>query len=397
MRNSSLAYLYVMAVPYLAGLCFYTGSEVGGFHYTGYIWAAFSLIGLTVFFLEKLRPRFPDLLWLPWFGFVLLSLVWVETYKLRNLQTACHVVSPVVVGFVASAAIQNERQLRSLRRGFTHCLVILVLAVAISQVTQPVGIYLRPMALTACFVGCIYVASFRLTPYTSILGWAVCLGFAVLTGSRMATLALLFLWIIYPYYRRRETRWLFAVAMAVLGVSLLFIPSFRSRFAEPEPGIVGQIHPAEISSSGRFALWPLLWEKAKEKIVLGWGAGSSTDLVELAWPGITEPHNDYLRIIFEQGFVGLGIFLTAAVGQMALLRREIRRCDGEKKIGFVTAYLALAVLLVVSFTENTIVYGLWYMHPLFAVLGGAYGVRYAGRPSAQRPMLARFGLRAHAN
>jgi O-antigen ligase len=137
-----------------------------------------------------------------------------------------------------------------------------------------------------------------------------------------------------------------------------------------------------------------LGEKAKEKIVLGWGAGSSTDLVELAWPGITEPHNDYLRIIFEQGFVGLGIFLTAAVGQMALLRREIRRCDGEKKIGFVTAYLALAVLLVVSFTENTIVYGLWYMNPLFAVLGGAYGVRRAGRTFVERPMRARFALPA---
>jgi O-antigen ligase len=117
----------------------------------------------------------------------------------------------------------------------------------------------------------------------------------------------------------------------------------------------------------------------------------------LVWPGVIHPHNDYLRIIYEQGLVGLGIFLTTAVTQMALLRREIRRCDGETKLGFLTAYLALAVLLLVSLTENTIVYGLWYMHPLFAVLGGAYGVRHAGRTFADPPLRARFGLRAHPN
>lgn len=181
------------------------------------------------------------------------------------------------------------------------------------------------------------------------------------------------------------------------GCVLLFIPSFRTRFVESGPGNVEHILPAEDLGTGRFQVWPALWAKAKEKIVLGWGVGSSADFVPLVWTGISQPHNDYLRIIYEQGFVGLGIFLTAAITQMAVLRREIRRCDGEKKLGFLTAYLALAVLLLVSLTENTIVYGLWYMHPLFAVLGGAYGVRHAGRTFAEPPMRAPFALRAHPN
>jgi O-antigen ligase len=138
-----------------------------------------------------------------------------------------------------------------------------------------------------------------------------------------------------------------------------------------------------------------LWEKAKQKIALGWGVGSSAAFVPSVWNGTSQPHNDYLRIIYEQGFVGLGIFLAAAITQMALLCREIRRCDGEKKLAFLTAYLGLAVLLMVSFTENTIVYGLWYMHPLFAMLGGAYGVRQVGRRIAEPPMGPGFALLAH--
>ena len=35
--------------------------------------------------------------------------------------------------------------------------------------------------------------------------------------------------------------------------------------------------------------------------------------------------------------------------------------------------MGFVVLLVIAFTDNPITYGVWYMHPLFAVLGGAYG------------------------
>jgi O-antigen ligase len=251
------------------------------------------------------------------------------------------------------------------------------------------------MALTACFLGAVFLADLRSRRALSLLGWFACLGITALTGSRMASFALLMQWAAYPLLdrdRRASAAASFAslrlLVPILVGLSLLFIPEFRGRFfaGDEETGSVQQLLGGEapLSGTGRFEVWPLVWHEAKRHIAFGSGVGEMDKFVPLVWAGMSKTHNDYLRILFELGVAGLLLFLFAIVAQLLLLRRMIRSSSGEARRAFIAAYLGLVVLMVVSMTENTIVYGVWYMHPLFAVLGGAYGVGCLRAPM-QRP------------
>jgi O-antigen ligase len=84
-------------------------------------------------------------------------------------------------------------------------------------------------------------------------------------------------------------------------------------------------------------------------------------------------HNDYLRIGFELGLVGLTIFACVIAWQVLDLYLRLRRSTGVAQRGYAAALLGLLLFLVTACTDNPLVYNLWYMNPLFALLGAAYG------------------------
>jgi len=62
--------------------------------------------------------------------------------------------------------------------------------------------------------------------------------------------------------------------------------------------------------------------------VLGAGVGSSIPFVKAIWDGVSHPHNDYLRIGFELGLVGLAIFLVAIAVQLVDLVKLAKKTEG---------------------------------------------------------------------
>ena len=88
---------------------------------------------------------------------------------------------------------------------------------------------------------------------------------------------------------------------------------------------------------------------------------------------MTHPHNDYLRIGFDGGLVGLSVFFAVVAWQIVDFRRRIAQTSGIRQQVFAAAYLGFFVFLITSLTDNTLVYNLWYMDPLFVLMGAAYG------------------------
>jgi O-antigen ligase len=348
-----------MTVPYVAGISAIGDFRIAGFRYSGWIWAAMLASGGLLILGRKGRIRFPVMLWMPWFGFVMLSLLWVRGHGLGNLQDACQIATPLVVGSVASMSIRSERDLRRLRRAFLHCVIIAWAGYAAS-LSGWFGTFViaeRAMAMMACFAGCVFAISVSVNPVWSLVGWVACMGLAFFTGSRTAMVVLLLLWAAHP-----------------LALLVFYSPTFPERSFGPEGGSVSDVFDGEFESAGRFENWPEIWEQAQEHLVLGAGVGEVGKFVSSIWEGTDKPHNDYLRIVFEQGLMGLALFLVVVGLQVHRLRGRIPRCTGEVRIAFAVAYLGLIVLLLVAVTDNPITYGVWYMHPLFAVLGAGYGV-----------------------
>jgi hypothetical protein len=383
MPRPSVSYLYILTVPYVAALSSISGPAAWGLHYTGFVWLSVFIVGLLLILRHRQRTVFPWKLWCPWLGYVLLSLTWGGIHGRVNLQDPAMMISPLVVGIVASYAIRTEGQLESLMRRFVHCLVFIVFVFiffwygpgAPYQADEQ-GYCVRPAAMTVAFIGCMFVGRLKRNVFLGLCGWAACLAVTVLSGSRMATLVLLVLWLITPLYFEFKSRLLVASVVCLLGLALFYSPIFQERFFPSEQhGDIGQVVEGDYDGSGRFEAWPVVWQEAQKNIVLGAGAGEVSRFTSEAHldRAVSRPLNDYLRVVFEYGTFGLLILICTILKQMHVLHVLMRKSDC---VGWAlaAAYLGFFAVLIFAWSENVLVYDVYFMHPLFAVTGGALGV-----------------------
>jgi hypothetical protein len=352
---------------------------VGGFRLTGWIFAVMLTMAPVVFLLDKTPSRFPIWIWFPWIAIVGLSLTWADSVDRRTIQDVCQILTPFVIAPIASKALKTDEDLGTLVRAFNHCSWILVGGL-VARFVFGVVVLARPMAMTAAVVGCVFVAGFRERRRWAILGWGRSLLVTALTGSRMATLAVLSEWLLLPRYRRHGARIVAALFIASLAVALFYTPIFQQRFFLDDEGTISDLSSGEFSDTGRFETWAQLWEEVEERPLLGSGANSASGMVKRVWEGSDKPHNDYLKILIEQGAIGLSLFLLGVIGQVLNLRRQIRPGHGLGAVIQSAAQLGVIVFLLMAVTDNPIIYGVWFMHPLFVLLGASYA-----QPTVQRP------------
>jgi len=348
MKRFEPGYVYVMAVPFVAAVSSIQGvPSIGGFRYTGWLWLITLVAGSLLVLSRKAPIRFPVMLWLVWFIYVWVSLIWVDSRALRNYQDAVQITMPLVVGAAASVFIRNRRQLRTLRRAFTRALFILLAVFVVFRYVRPGGmeIQARALALTTCLLGCVFVAGLSASPALSIIGWGLCLALTVITGSRMATFALLALWVAYPWRGRLAPRILASAGACIVAVALFYSPVFQHRFFEEREsmrGSLGDVAKGDIFTAGRADAWPRIWRQAQRHIIVGAGIGQVGKFVPTVWPGVDQPHNEYLRIAYDLGLVGLACFVGVVVAQMLRLQREMRYATGELRYAGVASRERLA-------------------------------------------------------
>lgn len=366
-----LGFYYVLSVPYAAGFACFGGPVFGGFRLTGWIFTAMLAVAPIVFLLDRSPVRYQGWMWMPWVSIVVLSLMWVDTIGLKSIQDVCQIVTPFIIAPIASKALKTDRDLGALLRGFSHCAWILAGGIALRFLSDS-AVLARPMAMTAAIVGCVFVARFREDPLLSLVGWGTCLLVSTLTGSRMATLAILLEWLVVPRFRRQALRIFAAVMIAGVAVALFYTPVFQQRFFFNEGGTLSDLKRGEFSDTGRFEAWSDLWSEVVRHPLIGSGANSSSAMVKQYWVGSDKPHNDYLRILLEQGSIGLTLFLVGVFGQVMSLRRLGFSGTGLGVEIRSAAFVGIMVFLVMAVTDNPIIYGVWFTHPLFVLLGASY-------------------------
>lgn len=393
MKRTSLGFILVISVPYMAAISSISGIRFGGLEYKGFLWLFTLVFGLLLIAYHLALNRettipFPIRIWLPWVTYIWLSLLWGGIEVRYNIQNPCQIMTPFVVGILASLYIRDEYQLSKLMKAFTFCLVFVAIVFVIfwygpgaSIQKHGMGFGPRVTGLTLVLIGGLFMSGLRENAFRSVLGWSACLTIVTLSGSRMATIALLLHWCFYPIYRRAQSRVFGIAIIVVLAVALFYSPIFQKRFFEEGSGSIKQIMEGEFSGSGRFQFWPVLWQIAQDHVVLGGGAGySATIKGEYNIPGDYDmPSNDYLRILLDYGSIGLFLFISSIILQLYKVRRIIRTTSFKDTEAFVTAYLGLIALFIITMTENTTTYVLYFMNPLFAILGAAYGVKTSRR------------------
>ncbi|MGE0606923.1 MAG: O-antigen ligase family protein [Pirellulales bacterium] len=386
--------LYLCCVPLGAGVGALTdGLTLGGSQLSGFVWSGYLAAGILLLLgrmaLDKqIGFTMPIAGWVPWALLVWASLVWGEGIGPHNLQEAVQLTMPLMVGLLASSVIRQRWQLNALFASFAAASIVLLISVPVDA-SGLLGVKdqgNRAAALSATLFGCSLIALFPKDKAAGLAGWALCLLVTFVTGSRMATAALLAVPILHPLFHRVWLRPLAVASIAVVGVVLFYSPIFQERFFHTGSGTLSDVANGEMLDFGRLDAWPFLLEKASQSPVLGWGTGTAYEYVPQVWPLMHQCHNDYLRVFFETGALGLMCLLFAAFWQVWRLKIAIANSDGRLQQAFAGAYLGLLALLLTSLTDNTLGYNLQFTNPLFVLLGGAFGVAHAERA---RPESAR--------
>jgi O-antigen ligase len=244
---------------------------------------------------------------------------------------------------------------------------------------------IRGLALTTVVVAAVFIAGSQRSFWRGWLGWFACLGLTLATGSRIASVAILVLPILNPADRNVFRRIVVLAVVLAVGVGLCFTPQVQSRFFYGESGDMSKIANGEFDTSGRFDAWPPVLDEALTRPLLGHGEGTVKFFLATVWEDVLHPHNDYLRLGYEIGIIGLGMYLAVISWQLWSAHRLVLETNGVVRQAFAAAWLGLAAFLLIAWTDNPIVYNLWFMDPIFAILGAAYGVARAEQRSIFDP------------
>ena len=198
-----------------------------------------------------------------------------------------------------------------------------------------------------------------------------------LSESRTATALAAVLLILVAVRGRSGARAVVSVLGRIAVVALIglwaveSIPSLHDRVFG---GGGTQLLGVELNTSGRNVIWGGVVANAESHDVwIGQGAGSATDYVrnDEGPVGVeaAEPHNDYLRIWHDFGYVGLLLWLVAMLSLVRAMWVKARRTGNGMCYAGVFSLIAFLGLMI---TGNVIVY-FFAMLPLGAIMGYALG------------------------
>src|SRR5690554_4940225 len=126
-------------------------------------------------------------------------------------------------------------------------------------------------------------------------------------------------------------------------------------------------------SFGRTDAWEYLIETGiEEKPLLRFGTGASRSYVKIPIPGFEHPHNDYIRVFFDFGIIGLIAFLSSWVFKLLTLWKRWTQFAPTAPMALhsFVALTAAGYVLLNAVTDNPIVY-FFVMGPLALLIAMA--------------------------
>jgi len=129
-------------------------------------------------------------------------------------------------------------------------------------------------------------------------------------------------------------------------------------------------------TAGRSRLWDFMLEEVKVKPIWGYGANASEEFVlSVTFGTLTHPHNDWLRLLYDYGFVGISVFVFCLVAQVIHLLRRAKNVSGESRILLYAGASSFLPFALLMFTDNILLYAAFFGNLQFAIIGLVYAAQ----------------------
>ena len=373
--NRFMTFIIAMAIiPW-----FFGGYQILGFNVTGWTW----VIPLVLSFLICLgnigRINFPFLVWLPWVG--LLSLYWLlGRYNPNATQSLFQTLSPVVVGCAASVFRSDQVQLEAVVKWITRLgrivwiLLIIRVPIILIGALPGHGVMTAEM-IGVLLVGACYAAFYACGSLRHIYYYLAMLTMMLVSLTRGPIIAMLSCLPLTPAPMKMRKRVVLCLCLAVFAIVLFNTDRIQQRMFVSGSGELSDLYwgNPNIKTSGRSFMWDLLWEGVEASPWFGNGWNSHRVLLLSANLPTYAPHNDWLKITYDMGFAGSGLYLFIMFWQMAGLVKVANRVNGDHRMLAYGAATAFVPYILIMLTDNVVLYVQFFGNLHFALIGVVYG------------------------
>jgi O-Antigen ligase len=385
-RKAPLAFIALaigMLVSYLPGL--FPGGVGIQLSYLG--WMVPLLVCGFVALRHLGRVSFPLWLWLPWVLWVLAYLPFANAEN--ALQRGVMLLTPLAVA-AGFSTLRVDAPLIGKFRAWLNGFFWIFIAVAgvatgllvAGQVYGVTGF--ATGAVTASLLAAWYAARYASGDMRALGYWAVLAAVPVLANTRTGMLAVALTLPLTLAPLSIKKRLIFVAVLALAGLLVFQSERIQRKMFYSGQGTVSQAvtgvvdlasgkEPTsyDFATTGRRTMTDVLVSGLEEAYWFGHGA-NTTEAISFATQGVTHPHNDWLRLRYEYGLLGMLLFALTVLAQMGHALWRLRRMPAVTAIFLRVGLGAFIPMALFMFSDNVILYAAWFGNLHFALLGLGY-------------------------
>jgi len=368
---------FVVWVVVISTLISAIGGQLFNYRIAGLGWLFPLLLSVLIILRNPGRIQFPIRIWLPWIFLVLIYLIFAEAPN--ALQRSVMMLTPLIVGMAVSRSRIGEKGLESFRKLYRFMaiglfIVILFKTGIVFTGVLPARTGLAAEAMTGTLLCSLFVSNYVFGKKRELGWWAAfaAIPYIALTRTAIVAAGLSLPMTFAPMKIFKRVVFLSLVVM--LAIPMFYTERMQNKMFFSGSGTIAEVHPdnPDFATYGRKALWEVMETAIDEKPYFGHGANASEPFVSVRTGGLTHPHNDWLRLEYDYGYFGMGVFALSLIIQLLHILKRAKNSTGETKLLFYTGASTILSFALFMFSDNIILYAAFFGNLQFTILGLAY-------------------------
>ena len=250
--------------------------------------------------------------------------------------------------------------------------VVVIAALCLAALHLKVSVAPRSTAMVGLIYLGWFLAEFRSGRRSGLVWSAILLaaiGLSLSRGALVAGYAVMAVALITQSRRPRLAGAVVAVLLFATGYYAISVwPPLHDRFFSGDVSL--NVAGLNVNAEGRTHIWSVLWHDIPSHALLGYGADAASARSVALDPAFDQPHNDYLRLLYDFG--AFGCVTLGLLGLEMSRGLRSRRSGSRPPLASVAARMALGAVLIVMVTDNPLDYP-FVMIPLAALVGCGLG------------------------
>lgn len=361
--------------------------SIGPFSVKGYAWIIVFAASAFHYLGQGCRSTFPMFIWLPWAIFTVTSLFFSDAPNATQ-RTALLLCPCIVAASIASTPCRDA----SLRSFLAGCRVLagVLLVAALFRIgtltsgSLPMVTGLAGESMTATAVATLFAADFASGVRGAIWFWFLAFVLPVIAVVRGVIFATLVTLPATYAPMRHGLRLGIILMVAVLGLAVFQSERVQRKMFQSGSGQLADLRldNPNLQTSGRKLTWELMLDEARTKPWLGHGANANERFIIETFGVSGQPHNDWVRLFFDYGYVGSALFAITLVAQSLHALATARRTAGRRRVFLYAGASAFVPFAMIMVTDNVVLYAAFFGNLHFAILGLGYSAGVPDAPTA---------------